>query len=269
MVNTLVLKPSGTGFEWCINQYNGCSIGCKYCYGMTMRKRKYEDWIKAKPRKDVVKNLQKDIKKLEENNKEVKDIFLGSICDSYQPLEKKHKLTRQIIEVLKLNDYPFTILTKNNLVLRDIDLLKSYELCRVGVTITSLDEKFRKDLEPHAVSYSKRIDVLKELKAEDIQTYLCCEPIIPVKESDPIAIVKNTKDFVDLFEFGMWNKYRRKGIPEHYYQNFSNDYYVKVFKEIIEFCESQKINYCLASHSRRFVEGHGLQFKPYPLLREG
>ena len=154
-INTKVLRPSGTGFEWCINQYHGCSHGCKYCYGMTIRKMTYADWIMPKPRKDVIANLNKDMQYLRKNNLlgSIKDIFVGSVTDSYQPLELEHKLTRQVIEVLIENKLPFTILTKGNAVLRDIDLLKDYSLCRVGVTLISLNEDVRKDLEPGSSSY--------------------------------------------------------------------------------------------------------------------
>jgi hypothetical protein len=236
---------------------------------MTIRVKKYDDWRQAKPRKNVVQNLLQDIKKLAENNAIIKDIFVGSITDSYQPLEAAHKLTRQVVEILIQNELPFTILTKSDLVLRDIDLFKRYRLCRVGVTITSLNEGFRKDLEPYSASYERRIAVLKSLKDNGISTYLSCEPIFPVEEANPVQIARELGNVVDLFEFGMWNKYRTQGIPERYYQNYSDDYYVRVFREIIAFCEKERINYCLASHSRKFVGEHGLQFKPYPLLKEG
>ncbi|MCJ7632541.1 radical SAM protein [Candidatus Bathyarchaeota archaeon] len=268
MVNTSVLRQSGTGFEWCINQYDGCSHGCKYCYGMAIRRKKYEDWLKVKPRKDVIPSLEKDIKKLTKNSVTIKDIFLGSITDSYQPMEYTNKLTRQIIEVLKQNELPFTILTKNDLVLRDIDLFKHYKLCRIGVTITSFDEDFRRILEPFSANYERRTKVLKTLKDAGVSTYLSCEPIFPVKEADPISIVKELKDIVDLFEFGMWNKYRTQGIPEYFYEHYSSDYYVELFRRIIEFCEEEKINYSIASHSKKLIENHRLPFKPYPLVKD-
>lgn len=267
MVNTSILKPSGTGFGWCINQYDGCSHGCKYCYGMTIRRKKYEDWIRATPRENVIQNLEEDIRKLRENNVIIKDIFLGSITDSYQPLEREYRLTRQIIEVLKQNELPFTILTKSDMVLRDIDLFKNYSLCRIGVTITSLDENFKKNLEPFSASYTARIKVLEVLRANNIQTYLSCEPMFPVKEANPIEIVNKLGPVVDLFEFGMWSKYRTQGIPEYYYKDYSDEYYLRVFKEIIDFCEIQHVNYCIALHSKDFIEKHGLPFKPYPFVR--
>ena len=171
------------------------------------------------------------------------------------------------MQLLKKHDLPFTILTKSDLVLRDVDLFKNYKWCRVGVTITSLDEGFRKNLEPYSASYEKRIKVLKSLKDNGIPTYVSCEPIFPVEEAKPVQITRELKNVVDLFEFGMWNKYRKQGIPEHYYEDYSDDYSVRVFEEIIKFCEREKINYCLASHSKQFIEQHRLPFRPYPPIK--
>jgi hypothetical protein len=267
MSNTEILRPSGTGFEWCINQYDGCSHGCKYCYGMTIRRKKYEDWVKAKPRTNVIERLKKDIRKLRENNTIINDIFLGSITDSYQPLEVTSKLTRQIAEVLIQNELPFTILTKSDLILRDVDLFKDYKWCRIGVTITSLDEGFRKELEPNSVSYERRIATLKKLKDNKIPTYLSCEPIFPVGEVDPVCIIMELKDLVDLFEFGMWSKYRTQGIKEYYYTDYNDAYYVSTFRRIIDCCEQYKINYGLAAHSKDFIERNGLPYRTYPPLK--
>jgi DNA repair photolyase len=268
-INTKVLRPSGTGFEWCINQYNGCSHGCKYCYGMTIRRMSYEDWIKPKPRKDVVENLKNDIQQLRKGKliDNVKDIFLGSVTDSYQPIESEQKLTMQIIEILEQNELPFTVLTKGDLVLRDIDLLKGYDLCRVGVTMTSLDENFRKNLEPCATHCNTRVEVLQALKASGISTYLSCEPLMPVLEANPLEIVEKLRGVVDLFEFGKWSKYRYKNIPQHYWENYSDKYYIDILGKTIEFCEDNKINYCIASHSKDFCNKYGLHFKSYPLVK--
>jgi DNA repair photolyase len=267
MPNTEILRPSGTGFGWCTNQYDGCSHGCRYCYGMIIRHKRYEDWVKAKPKTDVIERLKKDIRKLKAENTTIKDIFLGSITDSYQPLEETHKLTRQVIEVLKENELPFTILTKSDLVLRDIDLFRNYEWCRIGVTITSLNEDFRRELEPNSANYERRVATLGQLKNNGISTYLSCEPIFPVKEVDPVQIIMELKDIVDLFEFGMWSKYRARGISECYYKDYTDAYYASVFGRIIDYCKQYGINYGLAEHSKDFIERNGLPYRTYPPLK--
>jgi DNA repair photolyase len=269
-INTKVLRPSGTGFEWCINQYHGCSHGCKYCYGMTIRKKTYDDWIKPTPRKDVIANLQRDIQWLSRNNllETIKDIFVGSVTDSYQPIELEYRLTRQVIELLMENQLPFTILTKGDAILRDIDLLKGYPLCRAGVTLISLDENVRKDLEPGASSYINRIKVLEALKGSGIPTYVSCEPLIPIKECDPIEAMMELRNIVDLFEFGKWSKYRYNHIPKHYWENFSDEYYTGLFADTIKFCENNEINYCIAAHSKEFCTKYGLPYKPHQTIKE-
>lgn len=223
--------------------------------------------MKAKPRANVIERLEKDIRKLKADNTVINDIFLGSITDSYQPLEGTLKLTRQIAEILIQNELPFTMVTKSDLILRDVDMFKDYKWCRIGVTITSLDEGFRRELEPCSVSYERRIDTLKQLKDNKISTYLSCEPIFPVGEVDPIFIIKELKDLVDLFEFGMWSKYRTQGIKEYYYKDYNDAYYVSTFKRIIDCCEQYRINYGLAAHSRDFIERNGLPYRTYPPLK--
>ena len=262
-LNTKVLRPSGTGFKWCINPYDGCSHGCKYCYGMTIRRKTYSDWIKPQPRKDVMANLKNDIEYLRKNSllHNIKDIMVGSITDSYQPIELEYGITRQIIEVLIENQLPFTIITKGNAILRDIDLLRDYDLCRAGITLISLDEKLREDLEPGATSCDERFDVLRAIESNGIPTYLSCEPIMPVEESNPIEIADKLSAFVSLFEFGKWNRYRYNNIPNHYWKNYSDKYYIDSLGKTIEFCENKRINYCIASHSKDFCDKYGLTFK--------
>jgi len=233
-----------------------------------MRKMTYSSWIKPQPRKDVIANLKNDIEYLGKHDllRSIKDIFVGSITDSCQPLEKEQRLTRQITEILIKNKLPFTILTKGNGVLRDIDLLKGYPLWRAGVTLISLNEAVRKDLEPGSSSYGQRIEVLEALKKNGISTYLSCEPIMPVKECDPIEIVQKLSGIVDLFEFGKWSRYRYKHIPKYYWENYSDKYYIEVLDETIKFCEGNKVNYCIATHSKDFCDKYGLPYRPHKTI---
>jgi DNA repair photolyase len=265
MVSTSILKSSGTSFGWQINQYIGCSHGCKYCYGIGAKS--YADWRKAKPKENVTKLLCSDILKLKSSDVQIKDIFLGSATDSYQPLEHELKLTRSIVEILIKHELPFTVLTKSDLVLRDIDLFKNYKYCRVGLTLTSLDDSVRQELEPYSSSVQQRIHVLKTLKANNISTYVSCEPIFPMKEANPLDIVRQLKDVVDLFEFGMWNKYRTDGISSKYVSGATAARYKAMFSLIGSYCKQHNINYCTAVHSKAFIEQQGLDFKQLPLVK--
>src|SRR5450759_2235068 len=127
---------------------------------MSQNHKDYATWINASTRKELIEKLKDDIRILRKNDEieDIRDMLLGAITDSYQPLEAEHKQTKQVIEILIANELPFSILTKGNLILRDIDLFKGYKWCRVGVTITSFDETFRRDLEPFTANYGQRID---------------------------------------------------------------------------------------------------------------
>jgi hypothetical protein len=268
---TQVLKESKTAFGWMINPYNGCRHGCKYCYGMWETHKNYEKWIQPTIRKELIEKLTKDIKILKRADKieDIRDIFLGSITDSYQPLEAVHKQTKQVIELLSANELPFTIITKSNLVLRDIDLFKGYKWCRIGVTITSFDETLRNDLEPYTADYDKRIEVLATLKKNGINTYLSGEPIMPVEVSNPLEIVCKLREYVDLFDFGLYTfKGHYDYTPSKYKKYYKNDeYYADIFGKLIEYCKSNDIKYSNSSHSRAFFRRTKLPFQPYPLLK--
>jgi DNA repair photolyase len=148
-------------------------------------------------------------------------------------------------------------------------LIKGYQYCRAGATITALSENFRQELEPGTVTYGKRIELLKNLKEAGVSTYLSIEPIMPVAEANPIEIIQQTKDFVDLYEFGKWSKYRYRHLPPHYWENYSDKYYLDLFIATMKYCDDNKINYCIATHSKKFFDKYGLLFKmpnkPQPL----
>jgi len=145
--------------------------------------------------------------------------------------------------------------------------LKVTKWCRVGVTITSLDETFRKILEPYTANYKQRIRVLEILKDYGISTYLSCEPIMTVEESNPLPLVKRLRDVVDLFEFGKYNRQRKYDYTSKVLKFKKNDkFYCTLFNKVKKYCNKNEIEYCISSHSRPFFIKHKLPFKPYPLL---
>jgi DNA repair photolyase len=106
-------------------------------------------------------------------------VLLGSVTDVYQPAERKYRITRSILEILLKYNFPISILTKSDLVLRDIDLLKQFKDCEVGLTITTLDEAITKDFEPYSSLPEKRLGTLKILKKNGIKTYCFIGPVLP------------------------------------------------------------------------------------------
>lgn len=277
------LGGSGTSFEWCINCYRGCEHGCTYCYGRTMMRTQrqnrtsfyyYPIWIHALPRKDIVQKLERDIEQLKKRNlwkqfkKEVRDLFVNSVGDSYMPLELEHRLTRQVAEILMREDLPFTILTKNDNVLIDLDLYKEYPKCRVGFTITTLNEEFRRRFEPYSVPSWRKVTALRTLKRKGVSTYCSIEPIMPCPESDPFEIIRETKDYVDMYDIGKWSPYPMPEVPKYLYKAYSDKYYVDLFEKLLVFLKQEKIHYCIALHSEPFLKEHGFSFVPHQLVMD-
>ena len=106
-------------------------------------------------------------------------IFLSSVTDPYQPAESIYKLTRGILEVLLEYQIPISILTKSDLVLRDIDLLRQFNECSVGLSLMTVDEAIARRFEPRAPSPVRRIQALRELKENHISTYAFISPYLP------------------------------------------------------------------------------------------
>jgi hypothetical protein len=229
---------------------------------MRIRAKDPATWQNATPILEVVHQLKEDVTKMRSSTREkIKDIFVCSLCDAYQLLESQHMITRRVIEILRDNELPFTILTKNNLVLRDMDIFQNYERCRVGLTIVTLDDGLRKRIEPNASPIVDRIDVLKKLKTSRISTYCSIEPLIPDPQHNPIDLVNTLKDFVDLFEFGILNSKERTQVPLRY----DLDYYKNLFPKLITYCKQNNVKYCIASHSVPYLESWGIDFI-HPLL---
>ena len=271
-INRKPLVKSGTRFEWKIDCYDGCEHGCRYCYAWWIKRgtrANYSSWINPSPISNVTSDLKLQLSRMQDSTKaKIKDIFVSSLTDCYQPLELQYGITREVIETLIEHELPFTVLTKNVNVLRDKDLFKNYDKCRVGLTIITLDETLRQSLEPNSSLIAKRVEALKELKEEGISTYCSVEPILPDKRSNPVDIVEVLNGYVDLFEFGMWNpKYNSQRLVEKTLGTiYKEDYYVDVFKSIKEYCDKNKTNYCHAGHSEDFLNKNQMNFIPYPTV---
>ena len=121
-----------------------------------------------------------------------KEIALGANTDPYQPIERQYRITRQILEVLARTNHPVTIVTKSALVVRDIDLLAPMAekgLARVAISVTTLDPKLARVMEPRATTPSRRLDALRQLTAAGIPTAVLMAPIIPAINDHEIEAV--------------------------------------------------------------------------------
>src|SRR5690242_13055787 len=156
------------GFDTSLNPYRGCEHGCIYCYA-----RPSHAYLELSPGLDFETKLFAKTNAAELLRAELakpgyraSPIALGANTDCYQPIERKFKITRQILEVLAECEHPCTIVTKSALVERDLDLLAnlaSRNLVKVFVSIGTLDRELARKLEPRAASPQRRLDVLKNL----------------------------------------------------------------------------------------------------------
>jgi len=209
------------------NPYVGCEHGCVYCYAnyMVPGRTDYDSWgsyvdIREYPNLDIPKNTGP------------KPLMFSSACDAYQPLEAETGSTRKIMEAIVESDLQIQILTKSELVLRDIDLFKKMKMVEVGFSIALADREASL-FEPGATPPSKRIAALKELKAAGIPTYVFIAPIFPYL-TEVIHLIDLLKDAVDYFMFDSFNlshplnRKRILGLIEKHYPKIYPEY-VNIF----------------------------------------
>ncbi|PMP61423.1 MAG: radical SAM protein [Caldimicrobium thiodismutans] len=154
--------------KWSLNPYTGCGHRCLYCYASSFIPRFYE----PRPKKDFLRKIERELEKLPENS----IISLSNSSDPYQPLEEKFRLTREFIIRLTSKKVKLLIITKSDLILRDLDILSKLEVV-IALTLTS--KSLSKILEPGAPSYEKRLNALKEIKKRGFKTVVRIDPLIP------------------------------------------------------------------------------------------
>ncbi|MFZ5955240.1 MAG: SPL family radical SAM protein [Nanoarchaeota archaeon] len=166
--------------DYVINPYMGCQHDCKYCYAVFMKRFQNinDDWGKFVYAKINCPELLK--KELEKNKPGY--IWMSSVCDCYQPIESKYKLTRKILETIKnspaKDKFEIGILTKSALVKRDFDIMKDLNV-EIGLSINTLNESFSKKIEPSASLPKLRIETLKQAKESGFRTYGFISPVLP------------------------------------------------------------------------------------------
>jgi DNA repair photolyase len=171
-------------FEWTINPYRGCEFACKYCYARyTHEFMEMRDGVDFE-QKIFVKQHAADLLRQELRRvKPGEQIAIGTATDPYQPAERRFEITRGILEELARHEgLNLGIITKGNLILRDLDLLKligQKNRLTANVTITTLNVKLARILEPRAPRPDLRMDTVRQLNQAGIRTGVSCSPVIP------------------------------------------------------------------------------------------
>ena len=237
---TLLYKTRVEYGDYTINYVLGCSHGCKYpCYAMMMAKRfgkvkNYDDWCTPKSCDNALEVLESEIPKLKSKIKSV------HLCFTTDPFMYKFsdisRLSLKIIERLNKDDIKCTVLTKGIL---PKELSNTSKKNEYGITLISLNEKFRKEMEPNSAPYNKRISSLKYLHDKGFKTWVSIEPyptpnIIDQKLPDILYKIS----FVDKIIFGRLNY--NKNVTS--YKDYKT-YYNELAKTVKEFCKTNGIKY--------------------------
>src|SRR3954466_8489185 len=185
-------------FEWTVNPYRGCEFACKYCYArythefMEMRDGvDFERKIYAKQQSAWL--LRRDLKRV----KPGEDIAIGTATDPYQPAERRYEITRAIMEELALHSgLSIGVVTKSQLVTRDIDVLKKISERNdiiIHLTVTTVDTELARKLEPRAPRPDLRLEAVKKLNENGVRTAVICAPVLPGITDAPADLEKVIK----------------------------------------------------------------------------
>lgn len=190
-VKSVMTKSNLPVSDYSVNPYVGCTHGCKYCYASFMKRftNHPEPWGEF-----IDVKYWPEIKKPEKYAG--KEAFFGSVTDCYQPCEAKYKRTRALLEQLQGSGISISIATKSDLVLRDLDLIRTFPNARVSFSINTLDEHFRSEMDK-GVSIERRLAAMKEFYDAGVQTTCFISPIFPGL-TDPTEIIDAAKDRCNL-----------------------------------------------------------------------
>jgi DNA repair photolyase len=175
---TNLIVPSGFGgYDLCMNPYVGCQFGCKYCYVRFFIKDTEEPWGKFLRTRNFIKDkLPKEIHKLNGMK-----LVLGTMTDPYQPQERKHRLTRQTLEIIEQQGNPaeIGIFTRSPFILDDLDLLKRLNV-RIHLTITPFDHDILRKIEPIPIPTKNRFTLARKLVDAGLRCHISISPILPI-----------------------------------------------------------------------------------------
>ena len=223
-----------------LNIYRGCSHKCSYCYAIYSNSYlgSTDFFNEIFVKKNILEILEKELRK----KKDDKIINMGSVTDSYQPLEEKYGLMREVLKLMIKYNQPIIISTKSDLILRDIDLIEKLSkktYVNIASTITVMDEKIRKLIEPYSKSSIQRINMLKEIGKTNANTAIHMMPIIPyitdsIENIDKIFYLGKQIN-VDYILTGPLNL---RGQTRSYFLNFIRKNFSEEYKKIEKLYES-------------------------------
>jgi len=207
-------------FDYALNPYTGCSHACSYCYARFMKRFSghREPWgefvdVKVNAAALLARELER---------KKPGTVWVSGVCDPYQPLEARYKLTRQCLELLVERQWLVRVQTRSPLVTRDIDVLSRGRDVEVGFSITTADDEVRALFEPRAPSIEARLHALTKIHEAGICTFVMIAPLLPGAE-DLAEAVAGKADYILIdrmnYHYGDW-VYRQHGMKAERTEEF-------------------------------------------------
>jgi DNA repair photolyase len=178
------------GYDYTLNPYSGCAFGCTYCYAAFFSRsvEKMDNWgYWVEVKENALTLLKKQRGKLKD-----KVLYMSSVTDPYQPIERKLGLTRSLLKELLNHDVRLVIQTRSPLITNDTDILKQFKRLQVNMTVTTDSEKVRKAFEPLCPSNQLRLDAIKKVVDAGILGCITMTPLLPLE--NPIAFIQKLKE---------------------------------------------------------------------------
>jgi len=182
-------------FDYCLNPYTGCQVGCAYCYARLFIPR-YSGHTEPWGAFVDVKTNAPELLRRQLRRAKPGTVWLSSVCDPYQPLEAQYRLTRRCLEVLAEGGLSVQVQSKSVLLLRDLDVLERIRELEVGFTIATDDERTARLFEPFASTPEERARALGTLRDRGIRTFAFIGPILPLHPEKLAALLESRVDRV-------------------------------------------------------------------------
>ena len=188
---TILTKTTGfmSGYDYSLNPYSGCSYGCTYCYAafFVPDDRKRENWGKWV---FVKENAMEKLQNMR-TNLQGKTIYMSSVTDPYQPIERRLKLVRSLLHELLDREVRLVVQTRSPLVVRDIDILLKFKHVRVNMTIGTDSRRVQRVFEPHCPSPKTRLSAIQKVLNAGINSCITLTPLLPIE--NPSKFIEDLK----------------------------------------------------------------------------
>jgi len=215
-------------YPYVLNPYTGCQHACSYCYARFMKrfsghKEAWGEFVDVKV--NAPELLMREIAR-----KKPGKVWVSGVCDPYQPLEGRYKLTRQCLQILAEHDWPVVIQTRSPLVTRDLDILEKGKHFEAGLSITTADDQIRRFFEPGAPPIQTRLDALDRMHRAGTCTYAMIAPILPGAEN-LAELLAGKVDYVILDRMNYHHSdwvYRKYGLQD----KLTESYFQKVTQKL-------------------------------------